>query len=461
MAAIPGSLARVLDVVLVLAGAQIASQMRLDALVANPNHAGFVAFAEAGALAMFPVFGVYQSWRGRSLTRLASRVALAWLVVQASGLILMFSLHASGAISRLWFFDWSALTGSAMIASRLAAGAALARVRHAGLNLRSVAVVGGGEHGEQIIRKLESSTGSGFRAVSVFDSRGGGISPAVCAGLAAFNDFTRFAEHVRASDVRELWIALPLSDEAMILDCLNEFRDDLLNIRLFPDVRSLEVFDGGMVDLIGVPAINLVASPLSPGSRMQKDVFDRVFAAFALLALVPLLLVISIAVKLSSPGPILFKQRRKGADGHVFNIFKFRTMRVHTETPGTVRQATRNDSRITKVGAFLRRTSLDELPQFINVLRGEMSVVGPRPHALEHDDFYRRIVNGYIHRYRMKPGITGWAQINGLRGETDRVEKMQRRIEHDLYYLRNWSFALDIRIIAATIVKGFAHPNAY
>jgi Undecaprenyl-phosphate glucose phosphotransferase len=461
MAAFPGSLARIVDVVLVFAGAQIASQIRLDALAANPNHAGFVAFAEAGALAMFPAFGVYQSWRGRSLTRLASRVALAWLVVQASGLMLMFSLHASGAISRLWFFDWSTLTGCAMIASRLAGGAGLARVRHAGLNLRPVAVVGGGEHGEQIVRKIEASTGSGFRAVSVFDARGGGICAAVPAGLLAFDDFARFAEHVRASDVRELWIALPLSDEFMILECLNEFRDDLLNIRLFPDMHSLEVFNGGMVDLIGVPAINLVASPLSPVARLQKEAFDRVFAAFALLALLPLLLVISIAVKLSSPGPILFRQRRKGADGRVFNIFKFRTMRVHTETPGEVRQATRNDSRITKVGAFLRRTSLDELPQFINVLRGEMSVVGPRPHALEHDDFYGRIVNGYIHRYRMKPGITGWAQINGLRGETDRVEKMQRRVEHDLYYLRNWSFALDIRIIAATIVKGFVHPNAY
>ncbi|PTB20575.1 undecaprenyl-phosphate glucose phosphotransferase [Trinickia symbiotica] len=459
--AIPGSLARILDVVLVFAGAQIASLIRLDALAANPNHAGFVAFAEAGALAMFPVFGVYQSWRGRSLTGLASRVALAWLVVQASGLMLMFSLHASGAISRLWFFDWSTLTGSAMIASRLAAGAALARVRHAGLNLRSVAVVGGGEHSEQIIRKIEASTGSGFRAVSVFDARGVGISAAVSAGLAAFDDFARFAGHVRATGVRELWIALPLSDESTILNCLNEFRDDLLNIRLFPDVRSLEVFNGGMVDLIGVPAINLVASPLSPGARMQKEAFDRMFAAFALLALAPLLLVISIAVKLSSPGPVLFKQRRKGADGHVFTIYKFRTMRVHTEAPGQVRQATRKDSRITKIGAFLRRTSLDELPQFINVLRGEMSVVGPRPHALEHDDFYGRIVNGYIHRYRMKPGITGWAQINGLRGETDRVEKMQRRVEHDLYYLRNWSFALDIRIIVATIVKGFVHPNAY
>jgi lipopolysaccharide/colanic/teichoic acid biosynthesis glycosyltransferase len=180
-----------------------------------------------------------------------------------------------------------------------------------------------------------------------------------------------------------------------------------------------------------------------------------------LLGLSPLLAVIAVAVKLSSPGPALFRQKRKGADGRIFTMYKFRTMRVHTEAPGILRQAVRHDPRVTKLGAFLRHTSLDELPQFFNVLRGDMSVVGPRPHALEHDDLYRNVVAGYIHRYRIKPGITGWAQINGYRGETDRIEKMERRVAHDLYYLGNWSFGLDMRIIAATIVRGFVHSNAY
>jgi putative colanic acid biosysnthesis UDP-glucose lipid carrier transferase len=166
-------------------------------------------------------------------------------------------------------------------------------------------------------------------------------------------------------------------------------------------------------------------------------------------------------VKLSSPGPVFFRQKRKGIDGNQFEIYKFRSMKVHAETAGKITQATRRDPRITAVGAFLRRTSLDELPQFFNVLRGDMSVVGPRPHAAEHDELYRRIVNGYIHRYWIKPGITGWAQINGFRGETDRVEKMQRRVEHDLFYLQNWSFAFDMRIVFATFVKGFVHSNAY
>ena len=226
-------------------------------------------------------------------------------------------------------------------------------------------------------------------------------------------------------------------------------------------MRSLALFESGVTDLLGETAINLVASPLSPSAMLQKEIFDRVFAAAALIAVAPILISVAIAIKLTSRGPVFFKQRRKGADGRVFTIYKFRSMRLHTEQAGVLRQATRNDPRVTRVGAFLRRTSLDELPQFFNVLRGDMSVVGPRPHALEHDDLYQKVVSGYIHRYRIKPGITGWAQVNGFRGETDRIEKMEGRVAHDLYYLGNWSFGLDMRIIAATIIKGLRHTNAY
>jgi len=173
------------------------------------------------------------------------------------------------------------------------------------------------------------------------------------------------------------------------------------------------------------------------------------------------MLVIAAMVKISSPGPVFFRQKRKGIDGHEFEIYKFRSMKVHAETTGKVTQATRGDPRITAVGAFLRKTSLDELPQFINVLKGEMSVVGPRPHALEHDDIYKDLVKGYMHRYRIKPGITGWAQINGYRGETDRIAKMMGRVKLDLYYMQHWTFWLDIKIVVLTLWKGFVGHNAY
>jgi Undecaprenyl-phosphate glucose phosphotransferase len=283
----------------------------------------------------------------------------------------------------------------------------------------------------------------------------------VGSGVPVYDDIEQFAEYVRSHNVQEIWLALPLTEERTIARCVSEFRDDLVNVRFVPDMRSVALFDSGVIDLLGMPAINLVASPMSANSLVKKEIFDRVFAALALSALAPLLVTIAIAVKLSSRGPVFFTQKRKGADGRIFNIYKFRSMRAHAVEAGVVKQATKDDPRITRVGAFLRRTSLDELPQFFNVLRGDMSVVGPRPHAIEHDELYQKVVNGYIHRYRTKPGITGWAQINGYRGETDRVEKMQGRVEHDLYYLRNWSFGLDMRIVVATVAKGLVHRNAY
>ncbi|MFM0684461.1 undecaprenyl-phosphate glucose phosphotransferase [Paraburkholderia strydomiana] len=454
-------LARMFDVALVLAGAAVASQIRFDYLAQSGFYWALVMFAAAFALAIFPAFGVYESWRGRSKLMLAGQVSLAWLIVQGSALVLMYSLHRIDFVSRLWFSYWTAVTGGLLISYRLITHAVLARARGAGMNLHQVAIVGSGSQCDAIIRRIESAPTTGFRATAVYNTSPE-KSPVTSTRVPVFDSVDALAEYIRTNDVHELWLMLSLSEEPLICSLVSEFRDDLVNIRFMPDVRSLALFEGsGVIDLLGVPAINLVASPLSANSMLKKEIFDRLFAAAALLCLAPVLLAIAVAVKLSSRGPVFFRQKRKGADGRVFTIYKFRSMRLHTEEKGTVKQATRNDPRVTKVGAFLRRTSLDELPQFFNVLRGDMSVVGPRPHALEHDDLYQKVVAGYINRYRIKPGITGWAQINGFRGETDRIEKMERRVEHDLYYLGHWSFALDMRIIGATIVAGLVHRNAY
>ncbi|MFL9966765.1 undecaprenyl-phosphate glucose phosphotransferase [Paraburkholderia sediminicola] len=454
-------LARVFDVALVLVGAAVASQIRFDYLAQTGFYWALVMFSAAFALAIFPAFGVYESWRGRSKLALAGQVSLAWLIVQACALVLMYSLHRSDAVSRLWFSYWTAVTGGLMIAYRLITHAVLAGARGAGMNLHQVAIVGSGSQCDAIIRRIEAAPTAGFRATAVYNTLPD-ASAVTNPRVPVFDSVDALAGYIRTNDVHELWLMLALSEEPLICSLISEFRDDLVNIRFVPDVRSHALFEGsGVVDLLGVPAINLVASPLSASSMLKKEIFDRLFAAWALIALAPLLLGIAIAVKLSSRGPVLFKQKRKGADGRVFTIYKFRSMRLHTEAKGTLSQATRHDKRVTRVGAFLRRTSLDELPQFFNVLRGDMSVVGPRPHALEHDDLYLKVVAGYINRYRIKPGITGWAQINGFRGETDRIEKMERRVEHDLYYLGHWSFALDMRIIGATIVAGLVHRNAY
>jgi Undecaprenyl-phosphate glucose phosphotransferase len=394
-------LARMVDVALVLAGAAMASQIRFDYLAQSGFYWALVMFAAAFALAIFPAFGVYESWRGRSKLALAGQVSLAWLIVQGSALVLMYSLHRIDFVSRLWFSYWTAVTGGLLISYRLATHAVLARARSAGMNLHQVAIVGSGAQCEAIIRRIESARATGFRATAVYNTSPD-KSPLTTADVPVFVTVDALAEYIRTNDVHELWLMLSLSEEPLICSLVSEFREDLVNIRFMPDVRSLALFEGsGVIDLLGVPAINLVASPLSANSMLKKEIFDRLFAAGALLALAPLLLGIAIAVKLSSRGPVFFRQKRKGADGRVFTIYKFRSMRLHTEEKGILRQATRNDPRVTKVGAFLRRTSLDELPQFFNVLCGDMSVVGPRPHALEHDDLYQKVVAGYINRYRI------------------------------------------------------------
>ncbi|MCC8396192.1 undecaprenyl-phosphate glucose phosphotransferase [Paraburkholderia sp. MMS20-SJTR3] len=460
MRLLTGLLARLFDVAMIVAGGFAASQIRFDGGSQRSFYFAFVAFAAAFSLAVFPALGVYESWRGRSKRALVSHVALGWLVVQACAMALMFSLHRIDFVSRLWFVYWTGISGAAMMAGRIVTHALLGRMRHAGINLQRVAVAACGEHCDEIIRKMEASPAAGFRANALYNLQPGEGSR-THSPVPVFEQHDAFVRYVREENIGEVWLALPLSQERAILELVSEFRNDLINIRFMPDVRTLALFEGSMTELLGVPTINLAASPLPPAALVQKDLFDRVFALGALIAVSPILLGCAIAVKLSSPGPVFFKQRRKGADGRVFTIYKFRTMRVHAQKPGVLQQATRGDPRITRVGAFLRRTSLDELPQFINVLRGEMSVVGPRPHALEHDDQYQNVVNGYIHRYRIKPGITGWAQINGFRGETDRIEKMEGRVAHDLYYLQHWSFWLDVKIILATIFKGLHHPNAY
>lgn len=453
-------MARWLDPVLIVLGAVLAAQVRFDGVPSVYDNGESVALSVVFAWMLFPTFGIYQSWRGRSLLALIGKMSLAWLVVQSCTLIVMFALHLSGDISRLWFLYWGGITAWTLVGFRVMVHMALRKMRERGMNLRTVAVVGHGVHCRKVLHRIDASLESGFRAVVAYDAK-----PEVEAEdlhVPMFEDYEGFVRYIREEDVRELWLALPLSEEKTILQFVNEFRDELLTVRFIPDVKSLALFEHtSMTDLIGVPAINLMASPMTVSGRIQKGVFDRVFAFFVLIGLMPLMATIAVAVKLSSPGPVFFKQKRKGADGQVFSIYKFRSMRQHKVEHGVVQQATRNDPRVTRVGAFLRRTSLDELPQFINVLRGEMSVVGPRPHAIEHDDMYQKVVSGYIHRYRVKPGITGWAQVNGYRGETDRLEKMQKRVEYDMAYLQNWNFLLDMKIIGSTVIKGFAGHQAY
>ncbi|MGF6771217.1 putative colanic acid biosynthesis UDP-glucose lipid carrier transferase [Paraburkholderia sp. GAS199] len=459
--------ARFLDALFVIAGGLLAHWMRFSPPIAlSDTERLLIAFNCVLVLLLFPGFGVYDTWRGKALPAMLARVAAAWMVVVATALVLAFTLHRMDAVSRLWFGYSTLISGALIVVTKCLVHVALRSVRRRGMNYRTVAIVGAPGFARTLLAHLEGAPQAGFKPVFVLDTsdptaNGPGTFGARLNRLPVLTDLNAFASRVRDERVNEVWLALPLSEEHTIYRFTRMFRHDFVNLRFIPDVRSLSLFNHAMVDVVGLPTINLSATPLSPPQMWPKLMFDRLFAATALLALAPVFIVLAAAIKATSPGPVFFRQTRKGVDGQPFAIYKFRSMTVHQESHGTLTQATRNDARVTKIGGFMRRTSLDELPQFLNVLLGQMSVVGPRPHALEHDDLYKDQVYGYMHRYRIKPGITGWAQVNGYRGATTKVEKMEARVKFDLFYIHNWSFSFDMKIVLITIFKGFINRNAF
>ncbi|AIO69021.1 undecaprenyl-phosphate glucose phosphotransferase [Burkholderia oklahomensis] len=456
-------LARMIDIAMAVAGALIAGMIHRGGFAwLDDLQRTVVVFDCMLVVVFFPAFGIYQSWRGKPVFGLMWRVSVAWLVVELAGILMSFSVHHAGDLSRLWLGYWAMVTITLLVASKACVYAVLRQLRRGGFNHKSVAIVGSADATatKRLVAHMRARPDAGFNPVCIYDGRSDAAT-AELDGIAIERRFGDLVRRVRSREIGELWLVLPLSEEPQIHRIVTEFRNDFVNIRFVPDVRSLSFFNQEVIELLGVPAINLAASPITDVRILPKFVFDRLFALAALAMLSPAMLAIAALVKLTSPGPVFFRQKRKGIDGNEFEIYKFRSMKVHHEAAGKVTQAKKNDSRVTPVGRFLRRTSLDELPQFINVLKGEMSVVGPRPHALEHDDIYKDLVKGYMFRYRIKPGITGWAQINGFRGETDRIEKMMGRVKLDLYYMQNWSFWLDIKIVALTLWKGFTGSNAY
>ncbi|HEY4802259.1 MAG TPA: undecaprenyl-phosphate glucose phosphotransferase [Paraburkholderia sp.] len=456
--------ARAFDALFVIAGGLLAHGARYSTAIGlEDTQRLLVAFNCALVLLLFPVFGIYETWRGKPLPTMLARVAAAWLVVVVSGLMLVFTLHRADSISRLWFVYSTLISGALILATKLIAHLLLRVARRRGLNYRTVALVGAPGFTRTLLVHLEQRAHAGFKPVCVFDTTHAerDLPHASINGLPTLADVNAFVQKVREEHINEVWLALPLSEEHTIYRFTRAFQNDFVNLRFIPDTRSLALFNHSLVDVLGLPTISLTGMPIPTPQMWPKLVFDRVLALTALTLLMPLFAVIAVAIKLNSQGPVFFRQKRKGIDGRTFDIYKFRSMTVHREAAGVVTQASQHDARVTKVGAFLRRTSLDELPQFFNVLLGQMSVVGPRPHALEHDDLYKDLVYGYMHRYRIKPGITGWAQVNGYRGATRTVEKMETRVKFDLFYIHNWSFWFDIKIVLITLVKGFVGRNAY
>ena len=310
-------------------------------------------------------------------------------------------------------------------------------------------IVGMNEQGLALASNISASTYSRIELIGFVDNRNQDRLDTKNA-YKLLGKHEQLAQLVRDHNIQLIYLSLPMASQPRILAILDELKDTTASIYFVPDMFVTDLIQGQPDSVCGTPVISVCETPFKASNGTVKRISDIAFSVVILLMIFPILLIIAAAVKFTSPGPIIFKQRRYGLDGEEILVYKFRSMSV-TEDGGNIQQAQKNDSRITPLGAFLRRTSLDELPQFINVLQGRMSIVGPRPHAVAHNELYRKLIKGYMVRHKVKPGITGWAQVNGYRGETDTLDKMQGRIDYDLDYLRHWSLQLDIDIILKTV----------
>jgi putative colanic acid biosysnthesis UDP-glucose lipid carrier transferase len=266
--------------------------------------------------------------------------------------------------------------------------------------------------------------------------------------------------YVKANEIELIYISLPMASQPRIVSLLDELHDTTASIYFVPDIFVTDLIQGRIDSVSGLPVVAVCETPFTGVSGLIKRGSDIVLSLLILALVCFPILIIALAIKVSSPGPVIFRQRRYGLDGHEIIVYKFRSMTV-SEDGAVIEQARLQDMRVTPLGRFLRSTSLDELPQFVNVLQGRMSIVGPRPHAVAHNEMYRKLIKGYMLRHKVKPGITGWAQVNGYRGETEILDKMKGRIDFDLDYLRNWSLRLDLYIIARTVWVVLKENNAY
>ncbi len=334
-------------------------------------------------------------------------------------------------------------------------------MRTKGMNSRTVAIAGANSQGERLGRLIQDTPSLGMRLLGFHEDRSNGdrrIQPDLPAPIRG--NFSDLIEEAKKGDVDLVYIALPMKGEDRINQIVTGLSDTTASVYVVPDFLVFDLLHSRWVNVGDIPTVSIFETPFYGVEGWVKRLEDIVLSSLILLLIAVPMLAIALGVKLSSPGPVFFKQKRYGLDGRQIRVWKFRSMTV-TEDGKNVVQATKGDARITPFGAFLRKTSLDELPQFINVLRGEMSIVGPRPHAVAHNEEYRKLISGYMLRHKVKPGITGWAQVNGWRGETDTLHKMQKRVECDLWYIRRWSVMLDLKIIFLTLYKGFSGENAY
>lgn len=384
------------------------------------------------------------------------RVLVSWSIVFLIVMAGLFVLKAGDMVSRVWLLSWFSIGAIGLVLFRLALRWLVMRWSADGRLKRRTVIVGGGKDAEGLIENIQRGASNDIDLIGLFDDRVGERSPDYVAGLRKLGRVSDLVEFSRRTRIDLVIVSMPLSAETRVLEMLRQLWVLPVDIRLSAHMSKLRFTDKTYSYLGDLPVFDVADKPISDWNLVFKWIFDKVVAATALILLSPLMIGTAIAVKATSKGPVLFRQKRHGFNNELIEVYKFRSMYTDMGDAKASKLVTRDDPRVTPVGRFIRKTSIDELPQLFNVLKGQLSIVGPRPHALEAkaaNRLYHDAVDGYFARHKVKPGITGWAQINGWRGETDTIDKIMQRVDHDLYYIENWSLFLDLYILVMTPVS--------
>ncbi|MGX8007794.1 undecaprenyl-phosphate glucose phosphotransferase [Mesorhizobium sp. ORM8.1] len=392
------------------------------------------------------------------------RILAVWAGAFALMALTAFAMKASEDYSRLLFGTWFVVGFVMIFALRLVMSRLIRRWARDGRMERRAVIVGGGKAAEQLIRTVEKQPYNDIRICGIFDDRNDKRSPPIVAGYPKLGTISELIEFARIARIDMLIVSLPLTAESRVLQLLKKLWVLPVDIRLSAHSNALQFRPRAYSYIGSVPMLDIFDKPINDWDSVAKRAFDIVFSLIGIILFSPVMLATAIAIKLDSKGPVLFKQKRHGFNNEIVEVYKFRSMYTDRSDPTAKQTVTKNDPRVTRVGRFIRKTSIDELPQFFNSLLGSLSLVGPRPHAIaaqSHNLLYNEVVDGYFARHKVKPGVTGWAQINGWRGEMDTNEKIRMRTEYDLYYIENWSMLFDLRILFLTPIRLLNTENAY
>ncbi len=452
-------LLRMMDVLAVVSGGLMAYYYKFNSLDIPNEYQVAIVMSGLLTLIIFSFFDIYRSIRGLSFWQHIAKLVQAIFVVLFILAGLAFLTKTGETYSRFWFLLLGGFSFGLLLIFRGTLLLGLRLMRSRGWNERRVIIIGAGDLGKKLLETVQQKLWTGFRIVAVFDDDAAKNSVLTIQGIPIIKTPAHISDYLNTSRevIDEVWLALPLHEQKRVKDILHELRHNTVTTRFVLDIFGMDLLNHSLTSLAGFPVLNIRSTPMVGVNRLIKAIEDRFLSACILLLISPLLLIIAAAIKQSSPGPVFYRQKRVGWNGKEFEMLKFRSMPVNAEASSGPVWAKANETRATGVGTFLRKTSLDELPQFINVLLGDMSIVGPRPERQYFVEQFKNEIPRYMQKHLVKAGITGWAQVNGWRGNTS----LEKRIEYDLYYIEHWSLAFDLKIIFLTIFRGFVNKNAY